>query len=34
MTWGDIYYKWIRKGHDQGSAAYMADRWLFNRRKK
>lgn len=26
-TWGDIYYKWLRKGYDNGYAAYKADCW-------
>ena len=26
-TWGYIYYKYLHKGHDHGSAAYMADMW-------
>ena len=26
-TWGDIYYRWLRKGVDHSYAAYMANQW-------
>lgn len=26
-TWGDIYKRWLAKGHDHGSAAEKADAW-------
>jgi hypothetical protein len=26
-TWGAIFWKYVRKGHDRSSAAYEADRW-------
>lgn len=26
-TWGDVFYAFLAKGHDHGSAAYEADRW-------
>ena len=26
-TWGDIYWKWVRKGADRADAAYRADQW-------
>ena len=26
-TWGDIYNRWLVKGHDHGSAAEKADAW-------
>lgn len=27
MAWGDIYRRFLRKGHDHGSAAFEADKW-------
>ena len=27
-TWGQIYYKWLRKGYDPGYAAWLADRYI------
>jgi hypothetical protein len=32
LTWGDIYWKWVRRGVDRAAAAFMADEW--ERRKK
>lgn len=26
-TWGDVYYFYLNKGEDHGSAAYRADEW-------
>jgi len=26
-SWNDIFWKYVRKGHDRSSAAYEADRW-------
>lgn len=31
-TWGDVYRRWLRKGHDHGSAAYEASKWEERRR--
>lgn len=31
-NWGNIYYRWLRKGYDHGYAAYMADQ--FCKRKE
>ena len=33
MVWGDIYYRWLRKGVDHGYAAYMANLWEKRTRK-
>lgn len=30
-TWSTIYQKWLRKGHDHGSAAMKADLWQKRR---
>lgn len=27
MTWGAVFNRYIAKGHDHSSAAYMADQW-------
>lgn len=27
MTWGNIFNRYLARGHDHGSAAYNADRW-------
>lgn len=27
MTWGDVFNRFLARGHDHGSAAYEADRW-------
>lgn len=27
-TWGDIYYRGLRRGYDHGYAAYLADRYV------
>ena len=27
MTWGDIFNKYRRRGHDHADAAYRADQW-------
>lgn len=26
-TWGTVYNRYLRKGHDHGDAAYRADQW-------
>lgn len=33
LTWGDIYYKWLRKGVDHGWAAYKADLYVKRKRR-
>ena len=27
MTWGTIYQKYVRRGHDHADAAFRADQW-------
>jgi hypothetical protein len=27
MTWGDVYWRYVRKGCDRSDAAYRADQW-------
>lgn len=34
MSWGDIYYRAIRKGYDHGYCAYLADRWEERLKRK
>lgn len=26
-TWGDVYHRYLHRGHDHGSAAHAADEW-------
>lgn len=26
-TWGDVYRRYLHRGHDHGSAAHAADEW-------
>ena len=33
-TWGDIYWKYRRKGEDHGACAYEADRWQETQDRK
>lgn len=32
--WGNIYYRYLRNGHDNGYAAYMADRYCDRKEKE
>jgi hypothetical protein len=32
-NWGTIYHKYVRKGYDNGYAAYMADKWEKRKKK-
>jgi hypothetical protein len=34
MKWGDIYWRWIRRGVDQNYAAYMADQWEAREKRR
>jgi len=32
-TWGQPYYAALARGHDHGSAAYIADQWEARRKR-
>ena len=34
LDWGDIYYRWLRKGVDHSYAAYMANQWEKRKKRK
>ena len=33
MTWGAVYNRYLSRGHDHGSAAYLADQWQKRQRQ-
>lgn len=33
MTWGDVYNRYLKSGHDHGSAAFAADQWQKRQHK-
>lgn len=33
-TWGEIYHKWVRKGYDNGYAAWLADRYIQRKKQQ
>lgn len=33
-TWGDVYYRFLAEGYDNGYACFAADRWEENEKKK
>lgn len=33
-TWGDVFWMWIRTGHDRSDAAYRADQWAERKRRR
>ena len=33
-TWGDVYYRFLAQGYDNGYACFAADRWEESEKKK
>jgi hypothetical protein len=31
-AWGDVFWRYVQRGHDRSSAAYQADLWERSRR--